>query len=123
MSDKVTFITASCGRWHETTGIAVTERTHVPVGPSYSYIPNPPPSSPFRFRVKEPRPVELAEMRQDARLEYHTRYLQRHGPPSRIARVGKILGRILADTEGDAIVLVDVMAVGQPAFYKIRQAT
>jgi hypothetical protein len=123
MSDKVTFITASVGRWHETTGICLVERIHVPVSPAYSFIPDPPARSPYRYRAQVPRPVELAEMRQDARVEYHCRYLQRHGPPSRIARVGKILGRILEDIEGDAIVLVDVTAVGMPAYYKIRQAT
>jgi hypothetical protein len=123
MSKKVTFITASLGRRHETTGIAVTERTQVPVSEAYTYIPHPPPKSPFRFRVREPSAVELAQTRQDTRLEYHIRYLQRHGPPSRVAKVGAILGRILAGTRGDAIVLADVTAVGMPAFVKIRQAT
>jgi len=123
VSEKVTFVTASLGRWHESTGIAAIERTLVPTSDAYTYIPAPPPRSPFRYRAQVPRPVELAEMRRDARVEYHVRYLQRHGPPSRIAKVGTILGRVLAGVEGDAIVLVDVTAVGMGAFAKILQAT
>lgn len=123
MSDKVTFVSASVGGWHQPTGIVVVDRVLVPVGESYTYIPAPPPT-PFRYRLRAPRPVELAETRQDVRVEYHTRSLLRFGPPSLIRRVGTSIGRILADPEmRDSLVLtVDATAIGAPGYRRIVEA-
>jgi len=119
---SITFVSVSAGGWHQPSGLAVVERLAVPTSAAYTYIPDPPATSPHRYRAQVPRPVELAEQRQDARVEYHVRYLQRHGPPTRIGRLGSIIARIVSEIAGDVVLLLDCTAIGAPGYKRLAQA-
>ena len=119
---SITFVSVSAGGWHQPSGLAVVERLPVPTSAAYTYIPDPPATSPHRYRAQVPRPVELAEQRQDARVEYHVRYLQRHGPPTRIGRLGSIIARIVSEIAGDVVLLLDCTAIGAPGYKRLSQA-
>lgn len=64
----------------------------------------------------------VAATRVDVRVEYHVRFLERHGPPSRLSKVAQRIAEMVQSISGDIVLLLDITAVGMPATRKILSA-
>jgi hypothetical protein len=99
----------SLGRRHEKTAISITERAYVLASPGE------------RFNERH---RGVLEAREEVGVEYRVRHLDRHGPPSRYAKVAKRLPEIAYILElpaGFLILVVDVTATGRPVYALITQ--
>jgi hypothetical protein len=97
-------IGVSLGHRHEKTAISVTERVYVPTGETFN--------APVRGQL---------EAREEVRVEYRVRHLERYGPPSRYASVASRLPEIACKIGEDFILVVDVTATGRPVYQLIYQ--
>ncbi len=101
----VPIIGVSLGHRHEKTAISVTERGYVLSGKTFNAVD-------YDYRYKRTR----LEAREEVKVEYRVRHLERHGPPSRYKKVAERLAEIVREIEGDFILVADITATGRPVY-------
>jgi hypothetical protein len=100
----VPIIGVSLGHRHERTAISVTERACVPTGEKFNQV------------IYDERGWERHQTREHLSTEYRVRHLERHGPPSRYAKVAGRAPEILMELGRESILVVDITATGRPAY-------
>src|SRR5829696_2360254 len=109
IANTIPIVGVSLGHRHERTASSITERAYVLASPGE------------RFNERH---HGVLEAREEVGVEYRVRHLERHGPPSRYAKVAKRLPEIahkLILEAGFFILVVDVTATGRPVYALITQ--
>jgi hypothetical protein len=109
ITNTIPIVGVSLGHRHEKTAISITERAYVLASPGE------------RFNERHHGVLEAHE---EVGVEYRVRHLERHGPPSRYAKVAERLPEIahtLILEAGFFILVVDVTATGRPVYALITQ--
>jgi hypothetical protein len=100
----IPIVGVSLGHRHERTGISVVERAYVPTGERFNHV------------TYDERGWERHQTREHLCTQYAVRHLERHGPPSRYSKVAGRVPEIMREIGRDTIVVVDITAVGRPAY-------
>jgi hypothetical protein len=100
----IPIVDVSLGHRHERTAISVTERTYIPTGETFNAV------------THDKRGWQRLQTKERLGLEYRVRHLERHGPPSRYAKVAGRVPEILREIGRESILVVDITATGRPAY-------
>src|SRR5215203_1471339 len=105
MREIVPIVGVSLGNRHEKTAISDLERVCIPTGELLNAATR----------------RGVLEAREGVNVEYHVRHLERHGPPSRYAKVAQRLPEIVGELGHDVVLVADITAPGRPAYTLIYQ--